>query len=442
MRQRQSAWTSIVLFALVALSLFLTYRILSSPSKPLGSEGLARPTSPSESQSVVSTKGVEDVFVPHQLVLHMQSDIFLSQDPAVVSKVDTLLGEWQMNDVAFQETYSTEAYQQLVTRTGKVEVIFPSPMPLELISRYFVSLPEELFNDTIDRILISANREESVYLVDDRSKRVYTATWPDRSLEPISKLYAENPGKFIDTDIFTFQGNVINYLPTEEFQRERLVYLVERQSNSFFINQLFEDTTELKDNSDDLITSYSDNISELRIHKQTGLLYYYRNNLDTTPIAVYLQIRNSFHEMKFWDNWTNETIFSGYNAQNGEIRYRRYVNGLPIFGSPDMGLTRVKMANSGPIEIQFATQIIQTPLEERQEAVTMPGAVDVFNRLLVEGYDTFRIQGMQVGYEWLNSAESERIVELNPKWYIQMNGVWRTLEEWTSAAREDEESGL
>lgn len=441
MRQKQTSWTSIVLFALVALSLLLTYRILAFPGNSAASSTVAHPAAAPDNQSVVSTKSVEDVFVPYQLVLHTHSDIFLSQNPEVLKKVNAFLGEWRLGDVAFHDAYSQEAYQQLVEREGMVEVNFPYPIPLELVSRYFASLSDELHNDMVNRILIPTDREESVYLVDDASRNVYTATRPDASLNPLINLYTDRPEQFITAGIFRFQEGMA-YLPTGEMPQEKLVYLAERQSNSFFINQLFEDTTELKDNSDDFVTSYSDNISELRIHKATGLLYYYRNNLDTTSVSVYQQIRNSFHAMKFLDNWTNETLFHGYNSQTGEIRYRRYVNGLPIIGTPDMGVTRIKMANSGPVEIQFSTQIIQTPLQERQEMVLLPGANEVIAELQTNGYAPSSIQGMQIAYEWTNSAESERIVELNPAWYVKMNDSWKTVEAWLSDTRGDEEIGL
>lgn len=441
MRQKQSNWTSLVLFALVGLSLFLTYRILAYPGNPAASQTIARPAATPDSQSVVSTKSVEDVFVPYQLVLHTHSGIFLSQNPEVTKTVNAFLSEWRLADVAFQEEYSYEAYQQLVEREGMVEVNFPRPVPLELISRYFAAMPEELYDDIVNRILIPTNPEESVYLVHDRSRNVYTAVRPEASMNPLINLYAENPERFITAEIFRFQDSM-GYLPIGEMAQQKLFYLAERQSNSFFINQLFEDTTELKDNSDDYVTSYSDNISELRIHKQTGLFYYYRNNLDTTPVPVYQQIRNSFHEMKFLDNWTNQTLFHGYNSQTGEIRYRRYVNGLPIIGTPDMGLTRIKMANSGPVEIQFSTQIIQTPLQERQETVLLPGANEVIAELQANGYAPSSIQGMQIAYEWKNSPESDRIVELNPSWYIEMGDSWKTVEAWLDDMKGDAEIGL
>lgn len=438
MRQRESKWISFILYILVAMSLFLTWRILAIPSHTVS---LPTITPAAQNTSVSSAKNIEDMFIPSQLAVHTETNTYITQDPEIVSDVNQFLNDWKMEDISYQATYPVEEFNDLVLQTKRIEVKFPASVPLELLSRYFTVLSEDLYDETISRILISPEAEEKIYLVDDQTKRVYTAEYPEGSLQPLLALYSDKPEKFVPANAYAFTEG-ITFMPRNPIEIASYVYLAERQPNSFFINQLFEDTTELRDNSDEFVTSYSDNISELRINKDSGMLYYYRNNLDDTFVPPYRLIRNSFHEVKFLDTWTTPSVFSGYDSGSGQITYRRYVNGIPIYGSQGMGATRIKMANSGPVEIQFSTQAIQTPLEDREEKVALPAAQEVVERLESGGYVFADIQMMRVAYDWNDSEESSRVVELVPRWYVKMKGTWKTIDEWLKDSKEEVENGF
>ncbi|WP_255763909.1 two-component system activity regulator YycH [Jeotgalibaca sp. MA1X17-3] len=260
-------------------------------------------------------------------------------------------------------------------------------------------------------------------------------------MEPLLALYTKNIDEFIPANAYIFSNGIV-FMPQERVTVPTLVYLAEKQSTSFFINELFDDTTELRDNSDDFVISYSDNISELRISKDSGILYYYRNNLDRTSILAYRQVRNSFHELKFLDTWPGLSLYDGYDSATDQITYRRYVSGIPIYDTKGMGAIRMKMANSGSTEIQFPTQIIQTPLEDRQKNVELPMGEEIIATLESKGYSFSDIEMIEIAYEWSNSDESNRIVELTPRWFVKMKGTWRTLDSWLIALGEETENGL
>ena len=48
-----------------------------------------------------------------------------------------------------------------------------------------------------------------------------------------------------------------------------------------------------------------------------------------------------------------------------------------------------------------------------------------------------------LGYDWTFSEESNRLVNLTPKWFIQIDGVWKSLDQWIgSTETEAANSGL
>ena len=66
-------------------------------------------------------------------------------------------------------------------------------------------------------------------------------------------------------------------------------------------------------------------------------------------------------------------------------------------------------------ELQFLTQVIQTPLTDRREDVTLLSGTDLLAALDAGGYSSQEIQMIALGYDWTFSEESNRLVNLTPK---------------------------
>ncbi|PTQ82457.1 regulatory protein YycH of two-component signal transduction system YycFG [Trichococcus patagoniensis] len=438
MRQKESPMLSALLYTLVAISLFLTVRILSTPS----TIGLSQNSTTSVSANLTNTKKIEDVFAPIRMIVHTDKRIYLTQTPEIMKSVNELLSENLLDGIEDVSTYTQEEFDALILTPTQLEIRFAEGVPLELLSRYFTNLQEDYYDDTIDRIILNSKEEDPVYLLNDETKQVFTVARPDNVLQPLVDLYEGQKDAYMEVESYESES-AISYLPKEAITIQKLVYLVEKPSNSYFIDLLFKDTTDLKDNGNDEFVSYSDNISELSIHKETGQLSYYRNILDAEELPDYRLIRDSFHEIKMLDNWTNPFYFYGFDEGTDNVYYRRYVNGYPIFGEVDYGLTRIHMSGSSMTELQFLTQVIQTPLTNRREDVTLLSGTDLLAALDAGGYSSQEIQMIALGYDWTFSEESNRLVNLTPKWFIQIDGSWKSLDQWIGGTEtEADDSGL
>lgn len=438
MKHKESPMLSALLYTLVAISLFLTVRILSTPS----TVGLSQNSTTSVSANLTNTKKIEDVFAPIRMIIHTDKRIYLTQEPEIMQSVNELLSESVFDGIEGVSTYTQEDYDALILSPTQLEIRFAEEVPLELLSRYFTNLQEEYYDEGVDRIILNSKEEDPVYLLNDETKQVFTAARPDNLLQPLVDLYEGQKEAYMEVESYQSESS-ISYLPTEAITIEKLVYLVEKPSNSYFIDLLFDDTTDLKDNGSDAFVSYSDNISELSIDKETGQLSYYRNILDAEELPDYRLIRDSFHEIKMLDNWTNPFYFYGFDEGTDNVYYRRYVNGYPIFGEVDYGLTQIHMSGSSLTELQFLTQVIQTPLTDRGEDVTLLSGKDLLAALDAGGYSSQEIQMIALGYDWTFSEESNRLVNLTPKWFIQIDGAWKALDQWIGGTEtEADDSGL
>ncbi|HRM37480.1 MAG TPA: two-component system activity regulator YycH [Trichococcus flocculiformis] len=438
MKHKESPMLSALLYTLVAISLFLTVRILSTPS----TVGLSQNSATSVSANLTNTKNVEDVFAPIRMIVHTDKRMYLTQMPEIMRSVNELLSESVFNGIEGVSTYTKEEYDALILSPTQLEIRFAEEVPLELLSRYFTNLQEDYYGESIGRIIFNSKEEDPVYLLNDETKQVFTVARPANLLQSLAELYESQKEAYAEVELYETEL-AISYLPIEAITIQKLVYLVEKPSNSYFIDLLFDDTTDLKDNGSDEFVSYSDNISELSIDKETGQLSYYRNILDAEDLPDYRLIRDSFHEIKMLDNWTNPFYFYGFDKENDNVYYRRYVNGYPIFGEVDYGLTRIRMSGSSVTELQFLTQVIQTPLTDRGEDVTLLSGQDLLAVLNAGGYSSQEIQMIALGYDWTFSEESNRLVNLTPKWFIKIDGVWKALDQWIGGTEtEADDSGF
>ena len=438
MKHKESPMLSALLYTLVAISLFLTVRILSTPS----TVGLSQNSATSVSANLTNTKNVEDVFAPIRMIVHTDKRMYLTQMPEIMRSVNELLSESVFNGIEGVSTYTKEEYDALILSPTQLEIRFAEEVPLELLSRYFTNLQEDYYGESIGRIIFNSKEEDPVYLLNDETKQVFTVARPANLLQSLAELYESQKEAYAEVELYETEL-AISYLPIEAITIQKLVYLVEKPSNSYFIDLLFDDTTDLKDNGSDEFVSYSDNISELSIDKETGQLSYYRNILDAEDLPDYRLIRDSFHEIKMLDNWTNPFYFYGFDKENDNVYYRRYVNGYPIFGEVDYGLTRIRMSGSSMTELQFLTQVIQTPLTDRGEDVTLLSGQDLLAALNAGGYSSQEIQMIALGYDWTFSEESNRLVNLTPKWFIKIDGVWKALDQWIGGTEtEADDSGF
>lgn len=434
MRKKESPTLSAVLYTLVAISLILTSRILSTPGTLTNNQSTGTTTTTTTGQT--NTKNLEDVFAPTHMIVHMEEAVYFSQNPSVMKAVNEQLGEGEMKGIESVLTYTQEEYDAFVMASGQLEITFSEEVPLELLSRYFDNLQEEYFSNQINRIIITAEEGAPMYLLSDSTKQAFVVARPEQLEQQLVTIYEENKDVFTAATPYALADSIA-YLPQEEMMVTKLVYLAERPSNSYFIGLLFDDTTYLKDNGDEDFVSYSDNISELSIHKTTGELSYYRNSLDNETVSNYRLIRNSFHEIKMLDNWTNPFYFYDYDEGTGNIYYRRYVNGFPIFGEVDYGLTKIKMSGSALIELQFSTQVIQTPLTDRQENIFLVSGEQLLDEMEEAGFSTQDMQKITVGYDWAFSEESNRIVNLTPEWFVKMDDRWQSMDNWIAEKETD-----
>ena len=218
---------SALLYTLVAISLFLTVRILSTPS----TVGLSQNSATSVSANLTNTKNVEDVFAPIRMIVHTDKRMYLTQMPEIMRSVNELLSESVFNGIEGVSTYTKEEYDALILSPTQLEIRFAEEVPLELLSRYFTNLQEDYYGESIGRIIFNSKEEDPVYLLNDETKQVFTVARPANLLQSLAELYESQKEAYAEVESYETEL-AISYLPIEAITIQKLVYLVEKPSNS------------------------------------------------------------------------------------------------------------------------------------------------------------------------------------------------------------------
>ena len=198
MKHKESPMLSALLYTLVAISLFLTVRILSTPS----TVGLSQNSTTSVSANLTNTKKVEDVFAPIRMIIHTDKRIYLTQEPEIMQSVNELLSESVFDGIEGVSTYTQEDYDALILSPTQLEIRFAEEVPLELLSRYFTNLQEEYYDEGVDRIIFNSKEEDPVYLLNDETKQVFTAARPDNLLQPLVDLYEGQKEAYMEVESY------------------------------------------------------------------------------------------------------------------------------------------------------------------------------------------------------------------------------------------------
>lgn len=410
----------IALIFLIILSLFLTWAIWTMPSQYDEQTN----NDQKKTSSVTISRQLSHVFGPSQIVLHEAGmDKLTTNRTALSSFSKFFMTDWQMGNLEDPLEISNENYQNSLAQSDKIELIYLENIPFGVMSDRFSNLPGEYQNRTFDRVYLSISDPDKIYFYNTDSDLLYSSDLEGVDQEKLMAALRKEEAAYQSVMSVKAKNNYI-YLPIAPFELPYLTYMVERQPNSLFIERLFDDTSEVKETRSENSVQYIDYISKMFVNEDTNILSYYRNRASDKKMPLTETLRDSFTELMLYENWSDEIHFFDYNSQSNVVTYRRYIDGYPVFGTTDYGATHITVVENGMSELQVPLMVAQTPISDEDNQKELLNGEDLLLYLAEQGYAIEEIEDIQIGYTWSNSSESSRVINLEPDWYIYVNGSW------------------
>jgi len=403
------------LAAMVALSLFLSFKIWTKPANSTHKE------TKKDQTEVVQKKSRSEVFLPTKLIYHHVDDQdSLSYREGLISNIQQKLKKFNYDSL--EELAGGEAtFQRIKTQRHAVELTYPQPLPLKLYQEVF-ELPiadiDSLKDDVmIDGVMISI-ADNYLYLLNHVDMTVYRTKMMG-DFPSITAEFRDEDNVFFDVDFDSENVGQIYYV-NEDIQLKKYSYIATVQPFTIFTEAFFNQSAEVysKSNTENVELTNAEG-EFLNVNAETGEINY-RGKLKEAADADANIYDSSFHYVESTGNVLGNIRFFG--AQDDTVIYRNYVEGFPVFGDYTKGRMSVTVQNQN-VTVTTNEETLLVPIPS-DETVRLEPTRTVLQQLLDHGADITKIHDLQIGYEWQLNTETKQVVDLNPAWYVKYDGIW------------------
>ena len=234
------------------------------------------------------------------------------------------------------------------------------------------------------------------------------------------------------------------YLPVDPIEVNYRDYMIERLPNSLFVNLFFRETSEVDVRRSTNVTRYLDYVSEMRINEDTSILTYRKQQSSQKNTNLSGTLEQGFNELTRFEKWTEEIHFHNYNPETGNVTFRRYLGGWPVFGYFDYGEVQVRSEKEDLTYLRMPLEVVRTPIAQVEDSqkVTLASGAQVIAQLEAAGISLNTIENIRIGLDWQPSEESSQVVRFSPNWYILEQGNWIEIDRYVARQRGGKTNGL
>lgn len=419
----------IVLTLLILMSFFLSYSLWFTGVQP---ETESVQTSSQSNASLVDHSS-EEVYTPYQMVVHGETSQSVRQSDVLETfneTFDTIV----INEISSIQKVDRESYYQLLSLNVDrwFEGVFSGQVPIGLINDRFENLPNDLANAGIDRVAFNLDESDNLLLYNSTEETLYTADIQDMNTNPMNQLLSTE--EISTAEVMTQEiNNDYVYLPTERMDIQYRDFVIERMPNSFFVDELFEDTSSVEVANTSDATRYVDITTEVIIDNENYVLSYLRQRQETEELSNVERFTQSYGQLNRLVNWSNGVHYYGYDEENNTLSYQRYMDGFPIFDeNHEESMVNIRVTAGGLANMEVPLRVLQTPIStEGEQAKTMPSGLEVVGQLeSIPGYYMENVDGLRLGFQWEEVEETSEVVHLEPAWFVESDNQWHNLDDF------------
>lgn len=402
------------LITLILLSLFLSWKIWTKPAnRNLAEKGK------DTSSELVQTKKMTEVYVPTKLFYHKEkNNLLYSNKETVINNIhNKLTALHYRSNQELGEKETREAFYSL----HSFNLVFPKELPVSVYESVYQSdfkLPKELQEFEFNRIIYSFETEK-VYFVNPSLKKsiIFDVKGDSQTLEDLVTNEKKNNYYSVTLEPENISGI---YYMKDEVKLKTYSYIVATQSFTTFSKAFFDQPNDLYSNDSENVNLSNSEGESLTIQADTGEVNYF-GKLKSKESSS----KNSFYfdTFQYVENIGNTLgTLRYFDVKDGDITYRNYIEGFPVFGKNMKGRLEVIVQNRN-VFVRTNQEMIQIPIPS-SETITLMSTADLIDNLSSSGVDVSLINDVQIGYEWQTNTETKQAADLVPTWYIHYDGAW------------------
>ncbi|MBM7710692.1 YycH family regulatory protein [Enterococcus xiangfangensis] len=410
------------LVILILLSLVLTYAIWLSPTSKTANVNTSKQAVKNDQNYAKAT----DAFLPIRGIWNVAEGKFQTSSENLLATTQARLTEGtygQLHEVSQNE----EEIQKYYNLDNGIELNYEGGFLLSEYVKVFdmpVSL-ESLKEDTkitFSQIQVDFSKKKIRFLNYNKGT-VYEATI-SADFTGLTSVFQKNQTRYLEMS--DEDPLVPRLLRTKDRVRlKKYSYILTTQSYSLFRNAFFRNPDQAKGEEEaNGARSFVSGHEELMMDEQKRLVTF-KGELptDLTKESVYSQ---SFNYVSRLGTAVGNLRY--FDHHEGQINYRIFVEGYPVFSNSSKGKMSVKVeqdpnASTPQVTIETSMDTVQVPIPSDEE-VELASTLEVENNLAAAGIDLTKVQNYIIGYSWQDIDGVNKLVALTPEWFVKYDNTW------------------
>jgi regulatory protein YycH of two-component signal transduction system YycFG len=415
---------SILLTVLVLLSFGLTWVLWTYQPQldPLVSGKLV------EEVEMGDKKEVPSIIKPDRILYHEKDQHYGTTE---VDKVMKEMSDWVFFDV---ENFTEQSgdFKQAVHGPGKVELVFPHEVPIELFRNVLEFEEKRIPSFQFDRIVIdmtSMKRDRGrVYFANVTNQQIYVSYISTSFLKQFNEEFVKNADQYSSYFAYNAGAKRRIFLPEHETEMMQYKYLPMNLNSESFKKALFKDPNLVLKSFVGNGEEFTDDSSKMNIYTNDNYLVFVNPSEDNGYISgAATLLKRSIDFINQHSGWTDPYRFASLDESGQEVTFRMYsMDGYPVFNSKGLSEIYEAWGRNEITKFTRPTFSMELPLEFTK--VLRPSGKDVIEYL--ESKDNFKpemLESLVLGYRMERDPQSQRLIILEPAWFYLYNNSWEEI---------------
>lgn len=380
---------------------------------------------------------LSDIYLPSQILQKNQDQAYMvynhRENPNLSYKKQ--IKKWQIQNIQAAKVYDSTDYLKLVNQKHQIQLVYPDELTWRLFRKIYSLKDSQSKRDfSFSRIIMNTNNKKLLYLTDDSTRQVRTLTLKDTQVAELKKLL-KGADLRLPVEEKEFNGATTLFY-TQSVEMTPYSYLISRENINNYISTLLSDAStdasiEARE-SGNTTTYYKGLYKKLALNASNDQVQF-EDYTDTLTINSTTELlENSYKRLLNVGNSLTNVRYFGSDPKTQSVAYYSYVEGFPVFNQAEFGNTTIQLTPSGQI-LRFSSRSLQVPVPAENQESTLPPTQTMLDQLSAHGVDVRTIKGIQLGYRWVQSNNTQQVIDLKPTYYIYLDNAWKDYTDLLSA---------
>ncbi|WP_323703602.1 YycH family regulatory protein [Mammaliicoccus sp. Dog046] len=427
---------SIILFILVLISIFMTYRVWTFTPELTDLESDVNTDTPAIGPKI--SKPIDSVIMPFRMINRNGTDVKGTSNANDIKKITNQLLN---KDVEKVDILSSASVVELADLSERYTILdFPDSVPSEMYLNQVLGLDMSTYPKiNFNRILVDTKSSDkaTVYLLSENKQKAIKLKTSMKSHE------FDQMNKETAKDLKPYTGIITNEMTTSEINQ---IYVPEAADNMSVyryvsnhisvsdLNDVILGDSVIARSKDNQVSTYNNNtgISSVNEDKQT---YRYSNlsEDENRQKDISKGITNSFKFINEHAGFTDEFRLFDTDQKTGKVDYQMFLNNYPVFNDNHLASIEAVWGRDAINEYNRGLITTGVAVPSKKKADELPSSEEVRFALASNAeIDFSKVSNMAIGYDLsLPRDEIDNLqdtIEFTPKWYIKYDGEWKRYE--------------